>query len=152
MVGLGFFMNASSQCFKIWAHDPLDTADARVMEQLSRCRASEFAAELEGLYCNIQTNFVAEFETVDDGLFRTVDFDRYPIDHVLFNPLGERFAGIPENTQRRIIESWLFHGSGQRNRDFVRDFSCDLVKKDFCRIVQLFARIVLPPISPDNVF
>src|SRR5262245_11946442 len=104
-------MTVSSQGFKIWAHHALDTADAGVMQQFSRCRALTLAAKLESFYCNIQANLVTEFEAVSDGLFRPINSDLHPINFVLFNALSERIAGKPEDAQWRIIESRPFHRS-----------------------------------------
>src|SRR5262252_9222828 len=98
-------MPVSSQGLKIWAHYALNTADAGVMEQFSRCGPLTLAAKLESFYCNIQTNLVAELETVGDGLFRPVNPDLHPVNFMFFDALSERIAGKPEGAQRRVIES-----------------------------------------------
>jgi len=82
-------MTVSSQGFEIWAHYALNTADAGVMEQFSRCGPLTLAAKLESFYCNIQTNLVAELETVADGLFWPVNPDLHPVNFMLLNALSK---------------------------------------------------------------
>lgn len=70
---------------QVWLHDFAHPAYIPILHQFFCIESPLFLIEFEGFQDDIEPQFVAEFKTIGNCLFRAIDENFHPIDSVFFD-------------------------------------------------------------------
>jgi hypothetical protein len=116
--------------FEIRSHDTVYATHFR--ESVNLINRGAFVSErvLEGLDRDIDTDFVTVFETIGNRLSGVVDADRNAFNGLHDNPLGERFTGKTNNSERWGLQRWTACFVVYCNPDLVRVLGSEVMKPE----------------------
>jgi hypothetical protein len=114
---------------EIRKHDAFHPEERRIVQDLRNCTNATTLAESKGLDSDIDSDLIAELETIYDCSGWSVDMGLDPIDIVSFDPNLMNFPGKSVYPQRREIQPWSFCSAGKGYVDPMGNLGCYSMKR-----------------------
>jgi hypothetical protein len=114
---------------QIRKHYTFHPKELGILLNLCDCADATPLAKPKGLDGDIDSDSIAEFETIHDCPGRTIDANRDPIDIVCFDPGLMNFPRKSEYPQRGEIQPWSFCSPGKGNINPMCNLTCYSVKR-----------------------
>jgi hypothetical protein len=80
----------SQECLYVWLYNAVDATDFRIGHHPRKIGMGMGCIQLQCFKDHIETDFVAKLKTVHKGFLRAIEWDRHPVDQLVFHsgPIG----------------------------------------------------------------